>query len=76
MLDNLTKHCSLIDINECLQPNICHDQATCTNTHGSYMCACNEGYAGDGNNCAGLVKNYIFLCLVMQATRIPANPNG
>ena len=46
-------HCSLLDINECLQPNICHDQASCTNTHGSYMCACNEGYSGDGSSCAG-----------------------
>ena len=48
---------SLLDINECLQPNICHDQATCTNTHGSYFCTCNTGYSGNGTSCVGQSRN-------------------
>jgi uncharacterized repeat protein (TIGR02543 family) len=41
------------DINECLisESNICNDNATCTNTIGSYTCACNAGYIGDGESC-------------------------
>ena len=33
--------------------NICHKDANCTNTKGSYNCGCQEGYAGNGNNCEG-----------------------
>ncbi|KAL9961265.1 hypothetical protein ACROYT_G030174 [Oculina patagonica] len=38
------------DIDECIQGthNCLADVATCTNTHGSYRCACNHGYEGDG----------------------------
>ena len=45
------------DINECLMgtPN-CAENATCTNTIGSYLCTCNEGYIGDGSVCEG--KHY------------------
>ena len=45
------------DINECPSPGIdthnCHDKATCTDNDGSYSCECNDGYTGDGFNCAG-----------------------
>ena len=41
-----------IDIDECLN-NSCHANATCNNTVGSYMCACDAGYSGDGFNCTG-----------------------
>jgi len=45
--------CSLPDIDECeLEP--CHEQATCTNTDGSYTCACNPGFSGDGTDCEGI----------------------
>ena len=30
---------------------ICHEDADCENTTGSYMCACRPGYSGDGMNC-------------------------
>ena len=51
------------DINEC-DPSglsseyqhlahICHDDANCTNTKGSYYCACLEGYSGNGISCQG-----------------------
>jgi len=42
-----------VDINECDDPSThdCHDVATCTNTDGSYTCACDSGYYGDGFTC-------------------------
>ena len=44
----------IIDINECeLNIHSCHEQATCTNSPGSYSCACNPGWTGDGFDCQG-----------------------
>ena len=45
-----------VDIDECLV-SPCHGNATCNNTVGSYFCACDSGYSGDGFNCSG--KNII-----------------
>ena len=42
----------LPDIDEC-KINVCHHNASCTNTQGSYNCTCNPGYIGDGLNCKG-----------------------
>ena len=40
------------DVNECsAQLYPCHTNSDCTNTDGSYHCACNAGYFGDGKNC-------------------------
>ena len=44
------------DINECAT-NPCHAEATCTDTVGSFTCACNQGYAGNGFQCAGRQKH-------------------
>ena len=41
------------DVNECETGNNCHPNATCTDTHGSYVCTCNDGNAGDGFICEG-----------------------
>ena len=46
-----------VDIDECLV-SPCHGNATCNNTVGSYICACDSGYSGDGFNCSG--KNIIL----------------
>ena len=32
---------------------MCHQQATCTDTDGSYSCTCNSGYTGNGLECNG-----------------------
>ncbi|VDO29066.1 unnamed protein product [Onchocerca flexuosa] len=40
-----------IDINECAQANLCHENAFCKNIMGSYSCHCQPGYEGDGFNC-------------------------
>ena len=40
------------DVNECNSGSAeCHDNATCTNTDGSYECTCDTGFTGDGFNC-------------------------
>ena len=34
------------DVDECEQSAPCYNGATCENTHGSYLCHCNNGYSG------------------------------
>lgn len=42
------------DINECATgSNNCHEDATCTDTKGSFNCTCNDGLIGDGVSCIG-----------------------
>ncbi|XP_072017387.1 lactadherin-like [Amphiura filiformis] len=43
------------DDDECALPadNNCDTNAACTNTPGSFTCACNTGYSGDGVTCTG-----------------------
>ncbi|XP_072047045.1 uncharacterized protein [Amphiura filiformis] len=42
------------DINECTSStDNCDANAACTNTTGSFTCACNAGYSGDGITCTG-----------------------
>ncbi|XP_068736614.1 uromodulin-like [Montipora capricornis] len=40
------------DVDECTASSpVCHVNATCSNTLGSYRCTCKPGYAGDGKTC-------------------------
>jgi len=49
----------IIDNNECvLKTHNCDNNATCTNTIGSFTCSCNSGYYGSGTTCNG---NNFFL---------------
>lgn len=42
------------DVNECVNgESRCHGNAMCTNTNGSYMCACLLGFSGNGRVCEG-----------------------
>jgi len=42
------------DINECTDDSAdCDQNADCTNTAGSYDCACQIGFTGDGFECVG-----------------------
>ena len=41
------------DVDECAN-DVCHSNALCTNTEGSYVCACSIGYTGDGKTCTGM----------------------
>ncbi len=46
------------DINECgREPDLCHDNATCSNTFGGYNCSCDDGFTGDGFNCTGILSS-------------------
>ena len=39
----------------------CGESASCTNTVGSYICNCLEGYLGIGNQCTGEYGNQEYL---------------
>ena len=54
-------HFSDLDIDECDSAGVCHENATCTNTVGSFACTCNDGYAGDGFSCSGKSVGYLLL---------------
>ena len=42
----------IADIDECATViDNCHENASCNNTFGSFECACNVGFDGDGVNC-------------------------
>ena len=42
------------DVNECQAgTDNCDSNANCTNTMGSFTCACKTGYQGDGVSCSG-----------------------
>ncbi len=44
-----------VDVDECLDiPGACHRDALCVNTPGSFQCACQPGYVGDGLTCEPL----------------------
>ncbi|MFO7825950.1 MAG: calcium-binding EGF-like domain-containing protein, partial [Cyclobacterium sp.] len=43
------------DIDECADnTDNCDNNATCSNTPGSFTCACNDGWEGDGTSCADI----------------------
>jgi hypothetical protein len=51
------------DINECIAPiPVCDVNAVCSNAVGSYSCACNEGYEGDGKVCTLIPQCSAVLC--------------
>ncbi|XP_028410565.1 uncharacterized protein LOC114533262 [Dendronephthya gigantea] len=39
------------DVDECCSNNTCHMNATCSNTPGSFVCTCNEGFEAVGDVC-------------------------
>jgi EGF domain len=49
------------DINECLtNDGGCSQQAFCTNTIGSFVCSCFNGFAGNGFTCNGLFSRLMM----------------
>ena len=46
-------------IDECSAGSyVCDINANCTNTDDSYICACKEGYTGDGHSCQGIITSF------------------
>ncbi|XP_050523369.1 nidogen isoform X2 [Daktulosphaira vitifoliae] len=54
MLSTDTNEFECVDVNECSISEVCHRDAYCTNYPGSYSCACNPGFTGDGLRCQPL----------------------
>ena len=49
---------NISDINECqVKTDNCHSNALCTDSSGSFQCACQIGYYGDGVNCSSKSGN-------------------
>ncbi|XP_035668227.1 uncharacterized protein LOC118410561 [Branchiostoma floridae] len=45
-------YAAICDEDECAtEPSVCHVNATCHNTVGSYECVCKEGFVGNGEHC-------------------------
>ena len=62
--------CNFPDINECMtREHNCHEDATCNNTKGSWNCSCNQGYAGNGTNCEGI----LILCAYFHILKSEEN---
>ena len=48
------------DSDECLNnSHNCSENATCTNTDGSFNCSCKPGYIGNGHNCSGWFLKFL-----------------
>ena len=58
----------LTDIDECeLGSAMCHQNASCENTVGGYLCSCAVGLTGNGFNCSGkhlgiIIQSYELCC--------------
>ena len=53
-----------LDIDECsADPSLCHENADCSNSKGSYSCTCRIGFTGDGKTCQGIfLANFAYVC--------------
>ena len=53
-----------LDIDECLtDTDNCHENGGCNNTFGSFECACNSGFEGDGVNCTSKAVPVLLMCI-------------
>ena len=54
LIEMTNKRHFVADVDECQdQMHICHLNAQCNNTVGSFNCTCLQGYSGDGVDCYG-----------------------
>lgn len=65
-----------LDLDECRIPGICHSNATCQNTIGSYICTCKISYTGNGKSCIWYKGIYsILLFMVFSLSNDASNSN-
>ncbi|XP_068677075.1 uncharacterized protein [Montipora foliosa] len=65
------------DVDECTASSpVCHVNATCSNTLGTYWCTCKPGYAGDGKTCREATVNVSGSCLTDLLIRDVNKPSG
>ena len=78
VIKSLLKVCFLLpppiafvpDVDECKEKGaVCGDQGVCVNTLGSYTCACQPGYRGNGTHCEGKQ-----LAVTFHGTQMAAPP--
>ena len=57
LVHSITSPFMLLDIDECRnESHDCDINANCTNTNGSHICTCKEGYTGKGGSCQGTIR--------------------
>ncbi|XP_071040596.1 uncharacterized protein [Parasteatoda tepidariorum] len=59
---NFTGRFCDVDVDECLEPEICDEHQVCINTYGSYRCDCRQGYVWDDYRCVGKTNCYKESC--------------
>ena len=58
---------TFVDIDECSKgSHVCHVNAGCTNTNGSYNCTCKDGFIGDGRSCSGTLNSVLLSDIFIQ----------
>lgn len=67
LFNDLGRYILPTDHNECADnSHMCHVNAACSNTEGSYRCECELGFIGNGRNCEGqsrdMHSNLVFIC--------------
>ena len=70
----------VVDVDECTdETDNCDANAACTNTDGSFTCACNTGYSGDGTTdgtaCTGDIDLPGIACLLAYLAACHILPN-
>merc|ERR1712002_496709 len=61
-LTTTTTIASATNKDECdLGEDDCHNNAVCTDTDGSFTCACKSGYSGDGKTCTKKPVEYVVV---------------
>ena len=68
-----------VDIDECLlELHNCNTRAYCTNTVGSYVCSCRNGFEGTGTSCYGKIYHLftfqLFFILIKSKICLPRIP--